>query len=624
MRGAAHNLRRCKMFSIRNSFRVPFTPLSVISCLWFSPLLFAEEKEDENKLNPIIVTATRTAQTADETLTSVTVITREDIERSQSQDVAGLLRTVAGIDVARNGGSGNSTSVFMRGTESDHTLVLIDGIRAASASLGTFAFHTLDVSQIERIEIVRGPRASLYGSDAIGGVIQIFTRKSSGVSARIEGGSFGTKKLDVSYGGGDKIKYNLNLSTKDIDGFSSTNSSVFFFNPDKDNFKAESFTFGLKIPASDKLTLNLNSWYNNSKSEFDNGLSIDGVTDSTNKTINLSADYINNDTWTQILSLGHAMDEIQTASNNPSNITTKRKSVDWQHNLVLVSNQLITAGFDYYENQAENISDFAFNEKIDNKAFYTNWQGNLSENILQLGMRIDNHSKFGSETTGQFAWGRKFNTVQVRASLGTAFKAPDMNELFFPGFGNRSIQAETSKTFEIGALHTFSKSHKLDVSLYTTKINNLITSVQITFPPAPITFLAINTNKASIHGLEMAYTLNKGYWTFQTNFTLQDAKDDKTNTPLLRRADQKLALSVSRNIKKTGNISAEILFSSDRPGQNNILPGYGILNLSANYPINKKLTLQGRIDNVSDKQYELVSGYNTANRSVFIALRYQN
>jgi vitamin B12 transporter len=222
--------------------------LCLIFCLVFSSNALAENAQQQ-ELNPVVVTATRTSQTADETLASVTVITRDDIERSQSQDLFEVLRTQAGVDVARTGNAGGDISLFLRGTNSNHTLTLIDGVRVSSAATGKFSLTAIDVSQIERIEIVRGPRASLYGSDAIGGVIQIFTRQSTGVRVRAEGGSFGTKKLDFGLGGGDKIKYSLNASLKDIDGYSATNeNNVFSFNPDKDSFKAKNISFSLKSP----------------------------------------------------------------------------------------------------------------------------------------------------------------------------------------------------------------------------------------------------------------------------------------------------------------------------------------------------------------------------------------
>lgn len=604
--------------------------LCLIFCLVFSSNAFAENTQPpQQELNPVVVTATRTSQTADETLASVTVITRDDIERSQSQDLFELLRTQAGVDVARTGNAGGDISLFLRGTNSNHTLTLIDGVRVSSAATGKFSLTALDVSQIERIEIVRGPRASLYGSDAIGGVIQIFTRQSTGVRVRAEGGSFGTKKLDFGLGGGDKIKYSLNASLKDIDGYSATNeNNVFSFNPDKDSFKAKNISFSLKSPITSKLDIDFTSWYNDNEAEFDAGAAPDdSVSDNTNKTANLKLNYATNNVWSQSYSIGYSSDETQTDSTFfSSNIYSERKIFDWQNDFVIGTQHLITAGINYYEDQVDNFDTGAdtlvYDEKIDNSAIYTNWQTAFGKNDFQLGLRYDDHSDFGSETTGQVAWGRQIGKVKVRASYGTAFKAPTVNELFHPGFfgsfaGNPDLQPETSDSFEIGANHTFSKTQRFNVSIYDTSIEDLIafegTNSQ-----------AINIGEASIRGLELAYTFNNNIWVIQGNLTLQDATNEDTNSPLLRRADQKLAVNVSHSIKKTGNIAAELILSSDRPDFGTQLPGYGILNMSANYPISKSLMLQGRIENLFDKEYETVSGYNTAERSAFIALQYKN
>jgi len=596
--------------------------LCLISCLVFSSNALAENAPQQ-ELNPVVVTATRTAQTADETLASVTVITRDDIERSQSQDLFEVLRTQAGVDIARTGNAGGDVSLFLRGTNSNHTLTLIDGVRASSATTGKFSLTALDLSQVERIEIVRGPRASLYGSDAIGGVIQIFTRKSTGFRIRAEGGSFGTKKLDFGLGGGDKIKYSLNASLKDIDGYSATNeNNVFSYDPDKDSFKAKNLSFSLGLPITEKINIDFTTWYNNNETEFDTG-----VSDNINKTSNLKLNYATNTAWSQSYSIGYASDETQTDSPFVlSSIFSERKIFDWQNDIVIGTQHLITAGINYYEDQVDNFDNgtnsLVFDEKIDNSAIYTNWQTAFGKNDFQLGLRYDDHSEFGSEPTGHIAWGRQIDKVKVRASYGTAFKAPTVNELFHPGFfgsfaGNPDLQAETSGSFEIGANHAFSKAQRFDVSIYDTRIEDLIafegTNSQ-----------AINIGEASIRGLELGYTFNNNIWVIQGNFTLQDATNEDTNSPLLRRADQKMAVNVSHSIKKTGNIAAELILSSDRPDIGTQLPGYGVLNMSTNYPISKKLMLQGRIENLFDKEYETVSGYNTAARSAFVALQYKN
>ncbi|NOX43257.1 MAG: TonB-dependent receptor [Gammaproteobacteria bacterium] len=613
------------MSSIRNLFCALFTPLSVISCLCVSSYTFAEDKK-ENELNPVLVTATRTAQTADETLASVTVITREDIETSQAQDLFEILRMQSGIDMARNGGTGNTTGLFLRGTNSDHTLVIIDGIRVASETTGQFAWHTLAASQIERIEIVRGPKASLYGSDAIGGVVQIFTRQSQQPSFRIETGSFGSSHAQTSIGGGDKIKFSLNLDLIHTEGFSATNNKVSFFDPDKDGFDSKSVNGNLTIPLSNKIVLTFNGWFNQSESEFDNG-----ITDNTNKLFSTQISHSAYTFWDYSLRVGKTVDEAQTRIDFPSNITSERNEIDWQNNITLNENHFITTGINIYADKAENIdttlATTIFDEDIDNSAFYSNWQGTFGDNDLQLGARFDDHSEFGTEATGQIAWGMDiYPSLRLWASYGTAFKAPTINELFHPGFdfgsgslffsGNPNLNPENSKSSEIGLLYKIANNQKLNFNIHKTKIDNLIEF-------AGINNQGININKASIEGFELSYHLLSKYWKASGNYSFQQARDDSDDSRLLRRADRKLTLSIYRKLANGANFGSNILASSDRLDRSSQLPGYGIVNLNLNYPLNTDLTLQAKLENAFNKEYELASGFNTADRAVYIALSYK-
>ena len=573
-------------------------------------------------LNPVVITATRTLQAVDETLSAVTVITREDIERNQTQDIYEALRSVPGIDLARTGGTGNDVSVFMRGTNSDHVLVLIDGVRVASTTFGTFAFNTLDISSVERIEIIRGPKASLYGSDAIGGVIQIFTRKSSGTSAAITFGSFATKELSVGYGGGENIQYNISANLRDIGGYSSTNANnPFSFDPDKDGHESQSLNMSINAPINDDIAIRYTGLYSNSESEFDAG-----VADTEERTSIVKLDHEYSKSWHQTMQLGFYTEDILTDSFFASKVETERNSFDWQNDITLEENNRVSAGINYYEEQAINndlvSSILVIDENIDNKAAYLSWQGKIDSNKLQASARYDDHSSFGSKSTGHVAWGRKFGRANVRTSYGTAFKAPTVNDLFHPGFGgffagNPALQPETSNTFEIGSYHQYSKGHTLDVSIYDTNIKNLIDFTGVNSQ-------AINIGKASARGIELAYNLVRNIWTIRQNITLQKTLNEDTNTSLLRRPDEKIFWSVTRKTDTGGNAGVELIVSSKREDSSGQLPGYGIVNLFASYPLTKNTLIKWRIENLLDKEYETVSGYNTPPASAFFSIHYNN
>ncbi|HEX2237619.1 MAG TPA: TonB-dependent receptor plug domain-containing protein, partial [Gammaproteobacteria bacterium] len=226
---------------------------------------------EQIRLVPINVTASRGAETTGETLASVTVITRKDIERQQPQTMLDLLRKQAGVDIATNGGLGTVSSVFLRGAESDQVLVLIDGVGAASSTSGTFAFQQLNPAQIERIEIVRGPRSNLYGSDAIGGVIQIFTRKLNGPNAVVEAGSYDTYRAQAGYGRGNRVHYSINGAYVYSDSFSATNPTSPFFNRDDDGYKEVSVTANLNAQLTKRASFALRGWRSDGEVEFDQG-----------------------------------------------------------------------------------------------------------------------------------------------------------------------------------------------------------------------------------------------------------------------------------------------------------------------------------------------------------------
>ncbi len=475
----------------------------------------------------IIVTATRTAQTTDDVLASVSVITRKDIELSQAESLLELLRGVAGIDIVRTGGPGQITTLFMRGANSEHTLVLIDGVRAQSATTGNFPWEKLSPSQIERIEIVRGPRSTLYGSPAIGGVIHIFTRKDSGTRARIEVGSFGTTGAQASYAAGNKTRFHINVDYRRADGYSATNPNAgFSYNADNDAYDNRSVTLGLQSQVTTETKLNFQAWLAESNTEIDPA----GATDSRNHTLSFSGDTRMNASWSQHWTVGNTLDRLN-ADPYSSLTTTNRTNADWHNIFEIGERNLLTAGLSYIQERGSNIntasSTTVFDNSADNAAAYSTWQSKKGDNTVELGVRLDSHSDFGSHTTGQIAWGRKFSTRHsVFATYGTAFKAPDLNQLYHPGTdafspgvfqfsGNAALQPEESESYELGWRLRKSKT-KFRISLFHTRTKNLI-AYQGT------NFQAINIGQSRSMGAEAIYSTRFGPWKSAVQVTLQKA-----------------------------------------------------------------------------------------------------
>ncbi len=571
--------------------------------------------------NAVIVTATRTAQTVDETLASVTVITRQDIDNSQARDVIELLRLQAGIDVARYGGPGTGTSVFLRGTNSTHTLVLIDGVRAASATTGSFAWQHLNPANIERIEIVRGPRAAQYGSDAIGGVIQIFTRQNRKLHVRGQLGSYDSRSLDAGFGGGKKISYSLNASYRDTEGFSATNpGNTFSYDPDDDGYRERSINGKLAIPLGDRTQLTASGWLSSSQGEYDQGLN-----DNSNATFDARLAHHSSPAWTQTFSLGLARDDSKDTSSNSSRIRTERLMADWQHDITLNASQLLTLGLGSYRDDASNVdlvgNSTVFDESISNNAVFAILQSNLGKHDLNLSARLDDHESFGSHGTGQLAWGyNSSKDLRWLASWGTAFRAPTLNELYHPGFfgfyaGNPNLEPEESATVEAGFRYTLSTRQKLRLTGYHTTIDELI-AYQGTNSQA------INIARARIDGLELEHDYTDRSWSVLTRYTLQKAIDDNSKIDLSLRPRRKLSLQVQRRLASGTTLGGEWIYASQRLNGSTVLPAYNLINLSARVRMGKAMWFEGRVENLFDEDYELRSGYNTSGRAFYLGLNY--
>lgn len=601
----------------------PFNTI-IATALLSLPLLSTSMPLQAQEQNTVIVTATRTAETADQSLAAVSVITRADIEQSQAEDVVDLLRLQSGIDIARNGGPGASTSLFLRGTNSNQTLVLIDGVRASSTTTGTFAWQHLNTSDIERIEIVRGPRAAQYGSDAIGGVIQIFTRKNKTAQLRIMGGSYKTGLIEAGIGGGDNIKYSLNATDKSSEGFSRTSQKSSSYDADKDGYRDQSISGNILFPLTDKTSLKISGWYSKSNVEYDAYGGVYGVSDNSNSTLDLHLKNQTTAIWSQTLSAGLATDDSKNTSSSISRIKSNRIMADWQNDLVLNQNNLLSLGLSTYTDRGNNVSlsgnSSRFNESITNNAAFAILQSSVRGNDFSLSARIDDHERFGKNNTGQIAWGyNPSQKLRVLASYGTAFRAPTINELYYPNYGNPNLNPEKSSTAEVGLRYQPTPQQQLRINAYHTRITDMIQSVAV----ALYTYEATNIGKAQIDGLEIEHDLNLDAWTLLTRFTLQKAIDVSDKSDLLRRPRQKLSMQLRRHLSNKSSIGAEWIYASERKDYGNArLDAYNLVNLSGRYQLRKGTWLEARLENLFDANYQLVKNYNTPGRSIYVGINY--
>ena len=585
-------------------------------------------KHDPTTLSRIDVTATRHAQTIDDALASVTVIERSEIERSPATDLIGLLAQQAGVDVSRTGGAGQSSTVFLRGANSNQTLVLIDGVRVASTGQGVFDFAHLPLDQIERIEIVRGPRAAFWGSDAIGGVIHIFTRKLEAFALRAEAGSYGLRGGSVSLGtpaDGDS-RFGVTLGYERLRGFSATNPDNFFsFNPDDDGYRNRNFSLRGSTPLGTQ-TLGISAIHTDAVVQFDAGMPPYGIdapsTAARNSSGGLSLTGPITSNWSQALTLGEARENLDTPAFG-SRSASRRTSLDWVNTLDNVASGTLTFGGNWQREHGTSISAFSINpDGVEYARTQTNAAGFLGYGVafgsqrIELAVRHDANSQFGGATTGNAAWGWQIsNIAKVRASWGQGFRAPNFNELYSPGFfglfaGNPALQPERSRSIEAGLEFKPAAAHTFTVSLWRTRVSNLIAF------DGP-NFEAINIARADLDGAEVGYRYRAGQWSAGTSITVQNPRAADTGEPLLRRPKRKLAVDLRYDFGNGVDLAIDGLAASARKDFGEVnLHSYALLNLAMGWNFSPAWRLEGRLGNLFDERYELAHGYNTPGRNL--------
>ena len=592
-------------------FRYSILPFSILAA--FSGSAFA----DEANLQPeIVVTATRVAQTVDDTLADVSIITRQDIETSATRDISDLLRLEAGVDIARTGGPGGQTSVFLRGTNNNNVLVLIDGVRVSALGTGAFTWETLPLATIERIEIVRGPRASYWGSDAIGGVIQIFTRKLDGARVALGYGSYSDANADAGIGHrGENGGYSVQIGARDVDGFPSQNESGFGYEDKNHGFRNQHLSARADQSWGSQ-TLGGILVRSQGTAEFAGGAS-----DFTQQIINLSLDGAISPTWQHHFNVGHSSEDYATPAFF-SAFESQRTSLGWQNQISLSSQQLLVLGIDAMHESGDNRETFGntsvYRESRSNTGIYAGWQVNTGTFDSAVALRNDDNSNFGNQTTGSIAAGWRFNdSVRTYASFGQGFRGPTLNEQYSPGFGglyagNPELKPEESASGEIGFEFAPDAGQHFKANFFSTRIDNLISF-------SGVDFQAENIARARIKGIELVYNNAVGAWLFDTSFTWQDPRNEDTGTQLLRRPKQKFTGTLERSFGESFRAGAELVLSGRRDDVGGIeLPSYTLLNLRAGWVLSPQWKLLARIENLTDRDYELAYGYNTPGRSGFL------
>ncbi|NKI36229.1 TonB-dependent receptor [Wenzhouxiangella sp. XN79A] len=567
------------------------------------------------EIDPLVVTANRTEQREADVPARVSVITRERIEASQAPDLAELLRLEAGIDVARPGGPGGQTSVFLRGTNSNHVLVLIDGVRVSASGTGAFTWEILDPALIERIEIVRGPRAARWGSDAIGGVIQIFTRRAEGASARVAYGSDRDRSASVSVGGGSEDHaLDLTAAWRKVDGFSAQNESGFAFDPDDDGFENLSAAIGGRHAVGGG-RLDWRGRFARGETEFDQG-----VSEFDNGSLRIDFSRRHGD-WRLRLGGGLLSDELETETGfGRSRVETRRLQLDLQAERTLGAATWLI-GADAWQEDGESADQW--NEDRFNLGLFTGLEGARGALDWEAAVRADRDSEFGTELTGNAAVGYRFGERwRAFGSIGRAFRAPNFSQLYSPGFGglfagNPDLDPERSWSVEAGLDWRPTERQALTLSVYRNRIDDLIDF-------SGVDFQAININEARIRGVELTHRYSAERWYSEASATWQDPQDLAADRDLLRRAEARYAWSGGWRLDGGHRLGAELLHVGTRLDVGGLsLDSYTLVNLRGAIALGRDWTAEVRVDNLADEDYEPLAGFNAPDRRVFLALAWR-
>lgn len=606
--------------------------------------VYAEEKCDIGK---VIVTATKTQQSVEEVGSSVNVITKDDIERTGKKTVTEILRSVPGVVVVQSSHIGSLTDVYLRGTKPGQTLILIDGVEVNDPidPMRGYDFSHLMVDDIEQIEIIRGPQSTLYGSDAIGGVINIITKKGKGkpvVSVVGEGGSYSTFREGVSVRGGDKgVDYSLSLARTDSGGISMAEGGS-----EEDGYENTTVAGRLGTSVFGNAYIDGFVRYIHSETDLDDGGFEDDpnyIQEWTNLVSKLGFDQQLLSNWQHKASISYLqtervyedkVDSVDLFDDMDSWYKGDNISGEWQHNIDIKEIDTITAGIEYEKERGS--SSYRYGTYLDrfSRKEVDNW-GFYLQNILRLwkrwftvvGVRLDDHEEFGSDTNYRItsSYLIEETNTQIKSSWGTGFKAPTLFQLYSM-YGDPSLEPEDSRGYDVGIVQKlFCDKLVLGVSYFHNKIKDMIDWDSGLWKYK-------NIGEAVMEGVEAEVTVTPiENLDIGLRYTYMETEDKNTNLELIRRPENKVSLNINWRFLEKANLNVDISYVGNRkdidfttyPYNRLTLDDYVKVDVFCSYDVNENFQVYGRIENLFDEDYEETYGFSTAGISGYAGAKIQ-
>ena len=564
------------------------------------------------QMPPVIVTATRMAQPITDVVADVTLLDRAAIERSGAGGLVDLLARSPGIAMARNGGPGATTSLYIRGAESRFTAVFINGVRVDSQSTGGASWEAIPLSQIDRIEILRGPSAAIYGSDAMGGVIQIFTRDGEAgflPTVEIGAGSHDTYKLALGLAGGtDVVDYSLGLSREISSGF----NAMPLNNPDIDGYRSTSASgrIGLKLDTANRVEATF--LQNETDAQYDGSLTSDQHSLRRLQTVGLlwSANWTV--AYSTRVSIGQGNDRYETA---PSVYVTDTSVTSYLlHNEYRIENHTLSVDLERREDKLNNVYTTPVVSTRFQNALALGYGLKQGVHALQLNVRDDHDSEFGAHATGSASYALSLTpSLRLTAAAGNAFRSPTLYQRFANTYGSATLQPETSQNREVGVKYE-QNGDSFTATFYRNNVSNLITFGS-TYQ---------NTALAQYKGITLAASKRIAGVSVGGSLDMQNPRNMVTGKQLARRAKQMATLTADTRLSGW-NVGAELQMTGsrfDNAANTNRLPSYTLLNLTASTALSRDWTVLGRVDNVADQAYETAKGYATAGLGFYVGLKW--